>query len=70
MVGQRTVTQISEFSNSDGPNELGTQGGRLFVLADIENHLVACWVHWESRNVKRVCRSTATGEVLYTESVY
>jgi hypothetical protein len=31
---------------------------------------VAGWVFWESREVKRVCRSTATGEVLSLEESY
>jgi hypothetical protein len=46
------------------PNEDGTQGRRLFTLADEEGHRVAGWIHWESRKVKRVCRCTATGETL------
>jgi hypothetical protein len=40
------------------------RGGWLFALADEEGHRVAGWIHWESRKVKRVCRSTATGETL------
>jgi hypothetical protein len=60
----RGVTSLTSFSDSSGPNDQGTQGGRIFALTDDEGHRVASWIFWESRKVKRVCRSTAMGEVL------
>jgi hypothetical protein len=43
---------------------MGTQGGRLFALTDENSETVASWIYWESRKVKRTCRSTNTAEVL------
>jgi hypothetical protein len=61
---RRGASTLIAFSDSAGPNEQGTQGGRFFALVDAEGHRVAAWILWESRKVKRVCRSTATREVL------
>jgi hypothetical protein len=61
---RRGVACLVAFSDSAGPKELGTQGGRLLALADADCHRVASWIFWESRKVKRVCRSTATGDIL------
>jgi hypothetical protein len=61
---RRGVACLTAFSDSAGPNEAGTQGGRVFALTDEESHRVSAWIFWESRKVKRVCRSTATGEIL------
>lgn len=55
---------LSVFCDSAGPNERGTQGGRVFALTDEKTEEVACWIYWESRKVKRTCRSTNTAEVL------
>jgi hypothetical protein len=64
LIFRRGAVCPTAFSDSAGPNDLGTQGGRLFALTDSESHRLASWIYWESRKVKRVCRSTATGEVL------
>jgi hypothetical protein len=55
---------LSVFCDSAGPSERGTQGGRLFALTDEKSEEVASWIYWESRKVKRACRSTNTAEVL------
>jgi Reverse transcriptase (RNA-dependent DNA polymerase) len=55
---------LTAFSDSAGPHEEATQGGRIFALTSEDGHRVAAWIYWESRKVKRVCRSTATGEIL------
>jgi hypothetical protein len=67
---RRGTACLTAFSDSAGPNELGTQGGRLFALTDAESHKVSAWIYWESRKVKRVCRSTATGEILSLGECY
>jgi hypothetical protein len=61
---RRGATCLTAFSDSAGPNGAGTQGGRLFALTDYSSHYVVGWILWESRKLKRVCRSTATGETL------
>jgi hypothetical protein len=61
---RRGATALTAFSDSIGPDEMGTQGARLFALTNDDSHSVAAGVFRESRKVKRVCRSTATGEVL------
>jgi hypothetical protein len=61
---RRCAVSLIAFSDSAGRNDESTQGGRLFVLANEDRHKVAGWIHWESRKVKRVCRSTTTGETL------
>jgi hypothetical protein len=55
---------LTAFVDSAGPNDCGTQEGRVFALTCKNSHRVAAWVYWESRKVKRVCRSTAKGEIL------
>jgi hypothetical protein len=42
----------------------------VFALTDADGHRVASWIYWESRKIKRVCRSTATGEVLSLGEAY
>jgi hypothetical protein len=61
---RRGASHLTSFSDSAGPSEHGTQGGRIFALTDKNGHRVAAWIFWESRKVKRVCRSTAAGEIL------
>jgi hypothetical protein len=63
-VFRRGVACLTVFADAAGPNESGTQGGRVYALTDAEGHGVAGWIFWESRKVKRVCRSTATAEIL------
>jgi Reverse transcriptase (RNA-dependent DNA polymerase) len=58
------AAQLTAFCDSAGPHEDQTQGGRLFAITDADGHRVSGWIYWESRKVKRVCRSTLTGEVL------
>jgi hypothetical protein len=67
---RKGVSRLTMFCDSAGPHEEGTQGGRLCALTDEDSHRVAAWVFWESRKVKRVCRSTATGEVLSLGEAY
>jgi Reverse transcriptase (RNA-dependent DNA polymerase) len=61
---RRGAASLTVFCDAAGPNEIGTQGGRLAALTDKESHRVSSWVFWESRKVRRVCRSTATAETL------
>jgi hypothetical protein len=61
---RKGATCLTAYSDSAGPHENATQGGRIFALTDDESHRVSAWIFWESRKVKRVCRSTATGEIL------
>jgi hypothetical protein len=60
LVFRKGAEQLTIFYDSAGPNEEGTQGGRICALTDVTGHRVASWIYWESRKVKRVCRSTAT----------
>jgi hypothetical protein len=55
---------LTVFCDAAGPNETGTQGFRFAALSDKEGHRVLSWVFWESRKVRRVCRSTATAETV------
>ena len=41
-----------------------SQGGRIFVFADEEGHKISAWIHWESKVIHRVCRSSAAAEYL------
>jgi hypothetical protein len=41
-----------------------SQGGRIACLTNKTGHSVASWIVWESRTIKRVCRSSSTSEVL------
>jgi hypothetical protein len=41
-----------------------SQGGRIAFLTNKTGHSVASWIFWESRTIKRVCRSSSTSEVL------
>jgi Reverse transcriptase (RNA-dependent DNA polymerase) len=61
---RKGATTLTVFCDAAGPNENGTQGGRIVALTDAESHRVASWIFWESRKVRRVCRSTATEETL------
>lgn len=52
------------FADAAGPNEKGTQGGRIYCFADTDSEKIAGFVHWESKKNSRVCRSTSTAEIL------
>jgi hypothetical protein len=41
-----------------------SQGGRIAFLTNETGHSVASWIFWESRTIKRVCRSSSASEVL------
>jgi hypothetical protein len=41
-----------------------SQGGRIAFLTNKTGHSVASWIFWESRTIKRVCRSSSASEVL------
>jgi hypothetical protein len=41
-----------------------SQGGRIACFTNKTGHSVASWIFWESRTIKRVCRSSSTSEVL------
>jgi hypothetical protein len=41
-----------------------SQGGRIACLTNKTGHSVASWIFWESRTIKRVCRSSSSSEVL------
>jgi hypothetical protein len=41
-----------------------SQGGRIACLPNKTGHSVASWIFWESRTIKRVCRSSLASEVL------
>jgi hypothetical protein len=41
-----------------------SQGGRIACVTNKTGHSVASWIFWESRTIKRVCRSTSASEVL------
>lgn len=58
------VEKLLVFTDSAGPHEKGTQGGRIFCGSDANGEAIAGFWHWESRKVKRTCRSTTTGEIL------
>lgn len=67
---RKGATCLTAFSDSAGPHEEATQGGRIFALTNDDGHYVAAWIYWESRKVKRVCRSTATGEILSLQDCF
>jgi hypothetical protein len=53
--------------HDDSPGNLDdgkSQGGRIACLTNKTGHSVASWIFWESRTIKRVCRSSSTSEVL------
>lgn len=52
------------FADAAGPNEKGTQGGRIYCMTDLAGKRIAGFAHWESKKNYRVCRSTSTAEVL------
>jgi hypothetical protein len=41
-----------------------SQGGRIACLTNKTGHSVASWIFWESRAIKRMCRSSSASEVL------
>jgi hypothetical protein len=41
-----------------------SQGGQIACLTNKTGHSVAFWIFWESRTIKRVCRSSSASEVL------
>jgi hypothetical protein len=41
-----------------------SQGGRIACLTNKTGHSVASWIFWESRTIKRVCRSSLASEVM------
>jgi hypothetical protein len=41
-----------------------SQGGQIACLTKKTGHSVASWIFWESRTIKRVCRSSSASEVL------
>jgi hypothetical protein len=41
-----------------------SQGGRIACLTNKTGHSLASWIFWESRTIKRVCRSSSASEVL------
>jgi hypothetical protein len=41
-----------------------SQGGRIACSTNKTGHSVASWIFWESRPIKRVCRSSSASEVL------
>jgi hypothetical protein len=41
-----------------------SQGGRIACLTNKTGHSVFSWTFWESRTIKRVCRSSSASEVL------
>jgi hypothetical protein len=67
---RKGTSQLTAFCDSAGPSDVGTQGCRLFALTDNDGHRVCGWIYWESKKVKRVCRSSATGEVLSLGEAY
>jgi hypothetical protein len=64
LVYRQGAVCLTGFSDAACPNANGTQGGRIFAITDGKSHHVAGWIYWESKKVKRVCRSTATAELL------
>jgi hypothetical protein len=41
-----------------------SQGGQIACLTNKTGHSVASWIFWESRTIKRMCRSSSASEVL------
>ena len=58
------VEKLLVFADASGPNEKGTQGGRIYCFSDRLSEKIAGFAHWESRKNSRVCRSTSTAEIL------
>lgn len=57
---------LTVLCDSAGPDEYGTQGGRLVALTDNEGHRIGGFSFWELRKVKRVYSATIPGETLST----
>jgi Reverse transcriptase (RNA-dependent DNA polymerase) len=51
LVFRRGAARLTLFADAAGPNDSGTQGGRVYALTDAEGHIVAGWIFWESRKV-------------------
>jgi hypothetical protein len=47
-----------------------SKGGRIACLTSKTGHSVASWIFWESRPIKRVCRSSSASEVLLAVEGY
>jgi hypothetical protein len=62
---RRSVENLTMFHDGSLGN-LGdekSQGGRIACLTNKTGHSVASWIFWESRTIKRVCRSSSASEV-------
>jgi hypothetical protein len=47
-----------------------SQGGQIACLTNKTGHSLASWIFWESRTIKRVCRSSSASEVLSAVESY
>jgi hypothetical protein len=63
---RRNVEDLTTFHDGSLGNldDGKSKGGRIACLTNKTGHSVASWTFWESRTVKRVCRSTSASEVL------
>jgi hypothetical protein len=52
------------YGSLDNLDDGKSQGGRTACLTNKTGHSVASWIFWESRTIKRVCRSSSASEVL------
>lgn len=68
--GAKALRTYSDAGGIGNDKKRKTQGGRIYALTDFEGHKVASWIHWESKVVKRVCRSSAAGECLSAVDAY
>lgn len=58
------VENLLVFADAAGPNERGTQGGRINCFTGLLFERIAGFSHWESRKNSRVCKFTSTAEIL------
>jgi hypothetical protein len=65
---RRGVENLTKFHDGSLGNldDRKIQGGRIACLTNKTGHSVASWIFWESRTIKRVCRSSSASEVLST----
>jgi Reverse transcriptase (RNA-dependent DNA polymerase) len=63
---RRGVENLTMFHDGSLGNldDAKSQGGRIACLTNKTGHSLASWIFWESRTIKRVCRSSSASDVL------
>jgi hypothetical protein len=67
--GVENLTMFHDGSLGNSDDEK-SQGGRIACFTNKTGLSVASWIFWESRSIKRVCRSSSASEVLSASEGY